>query len=911
MNKWVRKLPEQQPLSVARRWLLVVATLVSMASCSGNSTNTGAVFLSDFSSTVDRAWIGSDYYANRLQDWLIRNGRVEAIEARTIKPMRTLQLLTYALDSAEGTLEMSVRTGPASGSRANDESTWSGFLIGAGGNDVDFRITALVHHWPGEDGGLIVALDGTGRVVVRDNSLRGAYKGNEAEYKIDDWPLLQPESSRASGELPDEVVLHLTAEPGVDGYELGVRAEAPDGTMVSEARYRNVDPQFLTGNVALVSHLAPNETERGYWFDDWSVSGTKLKHHPDRAFGPVVGVQYTLSDQVLKLTAQMTPLGAGDIQTGKLQIQKGAEWITVAESRLMTGSYTIPFRVEGWSQPQNVRFRVAYRSGNDVDTYFYDGTIRSPDTVSDEFVLAVLNCNNISSGEDLQWNRSTIWHPHEDLLAAVQSHDPDMVFFAGDQFYEKGLEGIERSPIEVAYLDHLYHWYRFMWAFGELTRNMPSVAIPDDHDVYHGNIWGEAGKPAIGPYELQHDNGGYIMPADWVNAVHRTQTSHLPDPVDPTPIKQGISVFYTDLKYAGLSFAIIADRMWKSAPRPLLPEAKIWNGWIGNPEFDPLDTDIQDATLLGERQLGFLDQWTEDWSSGTWMKVLLSATPFNNVATLPQHAMNDAVVPDLVYPQAGEYVDGDKSVADLDSNGWPQTGRNRALTTIRKGYAFHVAGDQHLSSFIHYGVDEWRDSGFAFVSPAIANFWPRRWFPPVPGENREPGSPANTGDHVDGFGNKLSVHAVANPVRSGREPAALYDRSPGYGIVRFRRGDRSITAEAWPRWVDPTTDGASQYPGWPVTVTQEQNYGRAAAGYLPTLTVSGLDSAVVRLVDEATDETVYTIRIQGTTFRPKVFELSTTYSVYIGDPDAGNVKVFSGLLPAKENDEVLSVVFEI
>ena len=71
-----------------------------------------------------------------------------------------------------------------------------------------------------------------------------------------------------------------------------------------------------------------------------------------------------------------------------------------------------------------------------------------------------------------------------------------------------------------------------------------------------------------------------------------------------------------------------------------------------------------------------------------------------------------------------------------------------------------------------YGVDGWRNAGFAFCSPAIANTWPRRWFPPAPGENREPGAPDYTGDFLDGFGNHMTVWAVANPLKSGREPAS-------------------------------------------------------------------------------------------------------------------------------------------
>ena len=86
-------------------------------------------------------------------------------------------------------------------------------------------------------------------------------------------------------------------------------------------------------------------------------------------------------------------------------------------------------------------------------------------------------------------------------------------------------------PDDDALLDYLHKWYRHGWSFGELTRRLPSVVVPDDHDVYHGNVWGNAGvrEPDPGDLTIQ-DRGGYKMPPAFVNAVHRTQVEHLPAP---------------------------------------------------------------------------------------------------------------------------------------------------------------------------------------------------------------------------------------------------------------------------------------------------------------------------------------------------------------------------------------------
>ena len=78
---------------------------------------------------------------------------------------------------------------------------------------------------------------------------------------------------------------------------------------------------------------------------------------------------------------------------------------------------------------------------------------------------------------------------------------------------------------------------------------------------------------------------------------------------------------------------------------------------------------------------------------------------------------------------------------------------------MRKGFALHICGDQHLGSTVQYGIDGFRDAGYALCVPSVANVWPRRWFPPQPGRNHQEGKPRYTGEYRDGFGNRITVHA--------------------------------------------------------------------------------------------------------------------------------------------------------
>ena len=160
--------------------------------------------------------------------------------------------------------------------------------------------------------------------------------------------------------------------------------------------------------------------------------------------------------------------------------------------------------------------------------------------------------------------------PNNLLAENVKKHNPDVLLFTGDQIYESvGGYGIIRSAKaenrEKAIVNYLRKIYLWGWAFRDVLKDRPSIVLPDDHDVYQGNIWGESGK--MTPNGMRdHSKGGYAEHPDFVNAVQRTLTDHHPKPFDATPINQGIGVYYGDMVYGRISFAVIEDRKFKSGP---------------------------------------------------------------------------------------------------------------------------------------------------------------------------------------------------------------------------------------------------------------------------------------------------------------------------------------------------------
>ena len=146
-------------------------------------------------------------------------------------------------------------------------------------------------------------------------------------------------------------------------------------------------------------------------------------------------------------------------------------------------SSTATFRLTGWSAAKDVPYEVAFQ------TQKYAGVIRADPKRKNEIVVGSLTC------------QGDFGFPHAEIFRNVQIARPDLLLFTGDQLYEaNGGYGIQRKPLEAARLDYLRKWYMFGWAWGELTGNIPTITLPDDHDVYHGNLWAPAADmPNIHP----------------------------------------------------------------------------------------------------------------------------------------------------------------------------------------------------------------------------------------------------------------------------------------------------------------------------------------------------------------------------------------------------------------------------
>jgi len=763
-------------------WLLLLLTL----SCSADSV------VPVLTPRTDRPWLGKDFWSNPAEDWVLRDGR---LENRFSGGNRSVVILTAEVGQAKES--MTLKTVIDQISFETRGEGYVGFEIGRQGKFNDYRDAAI------HGAGLAAGIDFTGRLFIGES---------DPKTEAIKMPL-------------NNVYLEFKADPIEDDlYDCSIRATDGAGREFGRTN-RSVHGSRLEGLVSIMATTrlpqrqaltqprkgpgVPIVQTRGdegrFAFSNIELSGGKVIARPERAFGPILWTTYTLDNSgTLRLLVQGAPFSRNAKHELSLELPGRKPILAFLEPN----SRTARFRALNVPTDKDTPFKVTLAGES------WEGTIRSIPKGRD-LVLTALSCNDATG------------FPHKQLVDNVAAQKPDLISFHGDQIYEAvGGYGLiyDQQENDRSLQSYLRKYAMHGWTWREILRNTPSITIPDDHDVFHGNLWGAGGGPSDvskGYGNTAQDSGGYKMSVEFVNAVHRTQTGNLPEPADPAPCRSGMSVYFTSLAYGPLDLAILADRQFKTAPRDLLPAAEIENGWPANLRWDPVtQSSHPDAELLGPRQEAFLRRWVRNPAKNHRFRVAISQSPWLAPQTLPKNIHHDKYVPTLPVYSPGEYAPDDEPKPDFDTNGWPKEKRDLGLALLKEAGALHITGDQHLGTTGQYGLKGHRDGPWWISSPAIANVWPRRWMPAEEGKSRRPGDPKWLGDFSDAFGNPFTLHAVANPHDIDREPARLFDRAVGYTVVTFNPSTGHATLANWPYWASPAQPAPDNepYAGWPIVI---------------------------------------------------------------------------------------------
>ncbi|MGH9471045.1 MAG: twin-arginine translocation signal domain-containing protein [Terriglobia bacterium] len=106
---------------------------------------------------VERPWAGPEYWTNPLEDWRIRQGRLESFVAGGD---RNVFLLTREIAARDGELAMSVRTGRLDGDTQKLDKGFVGFRVGITSWIDDYRTWAI------HGRGMNIGISADGRLFI-------------------------------------------------------------------------------------------------------------------------------------------------------------------------------------------------------------------------------------------------------------------------------------------------------------------------------------------------------------------------------------------------------------------------------------------------------------------------------------------------------------------------------------------------------------------------------------------------------------------------------------------------------------------------------------------------------------------------------------------------------------------------
>lgn len=756
-----------------------------------------------------RIWLGPQYWANRLQDWRWHEGRIECVSRdpnlRLMVATRTTEQIIHKAGGFVAEAQVGFTTGDAG-------DGFGGFLIGIGGGNLDWVAQGNVFGIGGKGGGIGCVLRPDGRVAMLDNRTENEREPKALPVEV----LLEPQAGSVLPQTGARLRLEVSADKE-GSYELLLSAYAQDDRLLSSVRLkRPLSSDGILGGFGLLADRGTAARQPTLpWFEDLQLSGKMVEVHPERLSGPVAGFQYTLGTHGLKLLAQMMPMGETahdkpvDITTLRLDYRlKGVagRWTSGPKAAIRVPSQTALFEIPAWDRFRAYELRLVPLQADQREVaarYFYQGSTLAEPRAATPLKMINFHCPRmVGAGVGALYEARPAERPFERFTSnnlilparAAQEriefeHKPHLLLFTGDQIYEHIPSQAEFKQGSPRSEDYLYKWLIFMRTFGHLTRKIPAITIPDDHDMYLPNIWGWEGKPPRGKrgepgYKLDH---GWQYSAEFYNLIVDTQTGHLPATAHPVgKLDSGLKTYYTRLHYGGTSFAVIEARTFKTPPYP---------DFVKNPET---------AEQLGSEQEAFIHEWGASLKPEI-PRFIITQTAFVNPMTDKKGNISDDT---------------------HDSNAWPKPARDRAIAAMKGAGAFIMAGDIHNSVFTKMGVDGSEDGPYQFIPCAFAQFFQRWWEPRQPGGGWQTGDLPYTGIFKDGEGNPFRMIAAINAkipfAKTGDFIMGRFIIDPnltqaGYGIVEVDYASRSLLIEHWDRDAD-ARDVPEQFNGWPVRV---------------------------------------------------------------------------------------------
>jgi hypothetical protein len=284
--------------------------------------------------------------------------------------------------------------------------------------------------------------------------------------------------------------------------------------------------------------------------------------------------------------------------------------------------------------------------------------------------------------------------------------------------------------------------------------------------------------------------------------VQRAQCWHLPDPVDPTPVEQGITVYFTRLRVGGIDFAILEDRKFKTAPLGKIPQMGPRPDHINDPRLRPLvASTCPGSSCSANASWRSCARGRQDWS-GAEMKCVLSQTAFCGAVHL--HGSATTACSPISTATAGRSAAATRPAAIRRA--LRRAPLRRPAPRRRREARHRRARRRPLR------LHEPRPREHV-LRPLVASGSTKSRAPnPVPAARCRGRATTGTAS---------ATPSRCSPMRIPRDRRTSGSVPTATASSRFDKASGLITFECWPRF-----STGEQFPGWPITVRTDDNDGR-------------------------------------------------------------------------------------
>lgn len=444
-------------------------------------------YLSQWHQLPDMVWTGADFWANQLQDWEIKEGR---LRCRHTAPKRNIQLLTHPLKNDGNFLQSSIQL--KMNSRNSKNEGVAGFYWGIMADSNDYR-NICAH-----GNGIVAGVNQDGYLIFDD---------------LISYNQIEPDM------LSEGVDLKLFLNHG--GNQ--VRAELSvwhRGQPMVTLQHHDISPDHLAGHIGLVADFKNKDSSR--WsaeFAHWELRGDLLDHFPDRTYGPVYFAQHTVSDHQLHLTAQIAPLYP-DIGRVELYVKTpGSDWQKTEEASIHPQARTASFKIKDWDASQPAEYRLSLpvkRLDDEIIDLPYHGAIPADPSEKDHItIIGLSGCL-----------RSDSFHRHLQDSSGLENADIAAFYVDRWEWDEKSENSFSE---EVKILNYLHHWTLFGWAQQEIFKQIPSVIIEAEKStpLFKNDI--EKEESDTSEKEKSNDSASSdTSDQELTEVIHHTQSSHMP-----------------------------------------------------------------------------------------------------------------------------------------------------------------------------------------------------------------------------------------------------------------------------------------------------------------------------------------------------------------------------------------------